>query len=281
VDNSNLSEGRHAMKKIGVILVLGLSLLIGLGSTLYAEKAISNIAAIQFLLLKDRHPIPDWAFFYFELSDDQPQSAGADTPIVPLAQLEKLDVHFNMDTTGSMGGEIANLKSSLTDPIMVDIGNLVSDAAFGVSSYRDFPLTPFGEPGDYPFRLDQRVTTDLTAVQNAVDSYTAGGGADAPESGFEALFQITTGAGGVSWSGGSIDPFDPGETGGAIGGAGFRVDSLPVVVHISDTVSHPVSDYGSVITGEHSRTQVMNGLKNINARFIGISSGGGERRCQK
>lgn len=262
------------MKKFGT-LFLCLNLLIGPSAYIYAGEPASFLPEIQLLLLKNDVTVPDGTFLFFNLTDDQPQTAGEDKPFISMPHFDKLDVHFNMDTTGSMEGEIANLQAALTDPIMTSIDGLVPDAAFSVSSYRDFPVSTFGDPGDYPFRLDHRITTDLPAVQTALNTLTAQGGGDLPESGFESLFQIAVGAGGVSWSGGSIAPFDPSGGEGSIGGAGFREGSLPVVVHITDVTSHSAADYGSWVSGEHSRAQAVAGLNSIGARFIGITSGQG------
>ena len=65
---------------------------------------MEKLPQIQLLLLKDGFTIPDWAFLFFNLPNDQPQTAGTEKPFISIPQLDKIDVHFNMDTTGSMGG---------------------------------------------------------------------------------------------------------------------------------------------------------------------------------
>ncbi|MBW2254822.1 MAG: hypothetical protein JRI25_09525, partial [Deltaproteobacteria bacterium] len=138
--------------------------------------------------------------------------AVASTTFEVTAEVDRVDVLFSIDTTGSMDAELGKMQDYLADSVVRDIRGFVSDAAFGVSAFRDFPLHPFGGTGDYPFRLVQRVTTDETDIQSAVDSLTAGGAGDGPESGFEALYQIAVGDGGVTWSGGGgIGAFDPTE----------------------------------------------------------------------
>lgn len=193
-------------------------------------------------------------------------------------ELVAIDVLLQMDSTASMGGEISNLQTALSGQIIPAVASAVPDAAFGVSEYRDFPVSPFGDPGDFPFRLRQRLTTSTGATQAAVNSLVAGGGSDAPESGYESLYQVATGAGSVTWPGGAIAAFDPGAgsipgvADGAIGGVGFREGSLPIVVHITDAVSHQASDYGGAISGEHSRSQAVAALSAISARVIGVAS---------
>jgi hypothetical protein len=57
-----------------------------------------------------------------------------------------------------------------------------------------------------------------------------------------------------------------------IGGAGFRPDSLPILVHITDAVSHAPEDYAGISGAVHGRDQTVNALKGIGARLIGINS---------
>ncbi len=61
--------------------------------------------------------------------------------------------------------------------------------------------------------------------------------------------------------------------GGTIGGVGFRTDAFPIVVHITDDVSHTPADYaGHGISVPHSRDDAVAALTAIRARVIGIAS---------
>jgi hypothetical protein len=225
----------------------------------------------------------DMVEFFFVLPYEGPE----ETDVLEFStDLRQVDVHFNMDTTGSMDGEIAALQQAIVDVIIPQVGVLLGhlgNTAFGVSEFRDFPISPFGSTGDLPFRLRQRLTTNANAARTGANALSAGGGNDIPESGWEALYQIATGEGGVSWSGGSIGPFNPalnrivGVADGTIGGVGFRAGSLPIVVHITDALSHEHTDYAGVVTGAHSRAQAVNRLRGISARVIGVASGGSVR----
>ena len=74
-----------------------------------------------------------------------------------------------------------------------------------------------------------------------------GCGRDGPESGFEALYQIATGAGIAGPIGGVspvVAPFAPApDAVGSLGGVGFRDGALPIVIHITDALSHKEADY--------------------------------------
>jgi hypothetical protein len=96
----------------------------------------------------------------------------------------------------------------------------------------------------------------------------------------EALYQVATGAG-VTWTGGSVPPFDPNlnrvpnVADGTIGGVGFRGGSLPIVVHVTDAISHTDRDYAqSASTINAAATaQVRTAISSIGARIVTISSG--------
>ncbi|MCD4748543.1 MAG: hypothetical protein K8R59_04140, partial [Thermoanaerobaculales bacterium] len=195
--------------------------------------------------------------------------------------VKQTDIFFNVDTTGSMGGVIANLKSGLST-IIASTLTQVEDPAFGVGAFDDFPVSPFGDSasGDVPFRLLQGVTTDMPAVQTAVDALDLHGGADFPESGFEALFQVAVGSG---ISGGTAYYLPPLTTAGRIGGAQFRIGSLPLALHITDALAHDAStpcspdggpcqwnsDYPSSYN-DHSKIEALGALQAIDARVITI-----------
>jgi len=108
----------------------------------------------------------------------------------------KLDVMFLFDLTGSMSGELSNAKSgSIT--IMNGIRSEIADSNFGVASFMDYPgyysfcdySTTYGSSGDYPWSLDQDITSDATAVSSAINGLSLGSGSDGPESYARALYE--------------------------------------------------------------------------------------------
>jgi hypothetical protein len=210
--------------------------------------------------------VTDYVEFFFELPYNDPEQT--DT-LTFNPQVQQADVFFNMDTTASMGDEISNLQTGLSS-IIDETSARVSDAAFGVGAFDDFPAGGFGDPtyGDVPFALHQGITTNNTTVTNAVNGLTTHFGEDFPESGYEALYQIANGSGIV----GTAGNFGPFTTTGRIGGAQFRPGSLPIVLHITDAPSHQSTDY-PVGYGAHSKAQALNALTNIGARVITVQSG--------
>lgn len=201
-----------------------------------------------------------------------------------------LDVMFLMDTTGSMGGEIVNLKSALTGTIIPGIQSTVTNSQFGAAGFEDFPISPYGNVAptcastDQPLTLFQTITSNVAAVQTAVNGLSNGTtpigcGADTPESSIEALYQLATGQGLAGPSPTSV----PANTSG-VGGGGFRAGTMPVIVTITDAMSHAAGETrtcpttaetagyaGTVANFAHTRAQAKSALNNICARAVGVA----------
>lgn len=193
------------------------------------------------------------------------------TDLSVMGEVGKLDVFFSIDTTGSFEGEIDDLQAELRSFVIPELRRRVSDVAFGAGRFEDFPHDPWGAPTDRPFRLLAPITTDDARISSAVASLDQplGNGADPPESGAEALYQIATGEGYESL----VDPFDATGEAGDVGGAGFRDDALRVVVHVTDAPTHGPASYASVYPDTHSLTEAIEALQNAGIRTLGISSG--------
>ncbi len=199
--------------------------------------------------------------FYFVLpyGGEKQQDDLVFTPSV-----QKLDVVFNVDTTGSMGSTIDNVKTNISATI-TSLKQRVADSGVGLTNFDDFPVgadvdgeyVPYGDSssGDLPFRVLGRVSDNISTVMSYVNNqlFDTRNGADGPESGAESLYQIATGEG-VSWNSGSLSygawifektyNWNAGKvqavsnTPGTWGGVGWRDGALPVVIHTTDIFSH-------------------------------------------
>ncbi len=192
------------------------------------------------------------------------------------ATLRALDVHFSIDTTASFNDEIVALQRDLSERVVPKLRERIADVSVGVSSFEDFPHTPFGTEDDKPFELHTGVTSDLRRVDSALASLNRpiGNGGDGPESGAEALYQIATGEGyqlGESWL---IDPYEhrtlPG--GGRHGGVGYREGALRVLVHITDAPSHTPMEYALFFPATRSLEEAGDALADLGVRALGIGS---------
>jgi hypothetical protein len=179
--------------------------------------------------------------------------------------VSQADVVFALDTTGSMQKSLDNLAGFLASKIPT-IKARVPNIAFGVYQFRD--------NGDNPnVQYVHRVMTvntpqGIASVVNALDALVAGGGGDAPENGFGALYAI---AGGpvISYSNytsalSASGPAAPlaGESFGSLYGAGFRPGSVPIIVAVSD------ANFQEYATGRANTTSRLNA---IGAKVIGIA----------
>lgn len=230
--------------------------------------------------------------FFFVLPYDDP--AGAQSkPLTFSTDVKELDVFINMDTTGSMNDEITNLQAGLS-AVVNDIQTQVPNTQFGVGAYEDFPRGSFGDPNctqaglngpDQPFELFQGITGNIAAVQTGLASLSGFGqaigcGADTAESNLEALYQIATGAG-LNGPG----PTFVAANAVGIGGVGFRAESMPIIVSVTDAPSHdPDNDACSgtkysqdagVQAVAHGRAATMAALGQICARVVQIATSGG------
>ena len=93
----------------------------------------------------------------------------------------KADIVLAVDTTGSMGAAIADAKADAIK-IVNRIKSSIPGARFAVVDFKDYPFSPFGGASDYPYKLVTGLTNNATAVQSAVDTMSASGGGDLPES---------------------------------------------------------------------------------------------------
>lgn len=181
--------------------------------------------------------------------------------------VRQADVFFSVDTTGSFGEEIAAIQAALEQTIVPGVSAVIPDTAFGVGRFEDMPLAPFGLPGDKPYELLQPVTTDVAKISMGLSLLPpAAGGLDVPESGYEALYQWASGTGLPDLGFGPFAPM------GMIGGVGFRKDALPIILHITDAISHESIDYKSVVPGAHGKQEALAALSAIGARIVGIDS---------
>ena len=96
-----------------------------------------------------------------------------------------LDLVFLIDTTGSMGGEIANAKANAIT-ILDNVATKFADFRVALIDYRDFAERT-GSYGDYPYNVDQTFTDDVPGMTAAINSLSLGDGGDFPETCYSAI----------------------------------------------------------------------------------------------
>jgi len=110
----------------------------------------------------------------------------------------KADVYFLADTTASMGGILGAVQAGANN-VLVALGALGVDIAFGVANYKDFAS---GDP--YGFQHQVSPTNVAATVTAAINAWSASGGGDGPEAGLFALDGLAVPPGGaIGWRPGS------------------------------------------------------------------------------
>jgi len=169
--------------------------------------------------------------------------------------VEYVDLAFVLDTTCSNAGVLTSAALGFAD-IAAGLGARVDSPMYGVATFDDYNYSGMGSNGDKPFTLNQQITDDEGLLESTLEGLGIHSGLDAQESGMEALYQALTGAGydqdcyGSYTSSTDVRPFvadpkDPfgGIAGGAgapagvgdIGGMGFRLHALPILLYATDT----------------------------------------------
>ena len=230
----------------------------------------------------------DQTDFFFVLPYNDP-GGSQEKPLTFSTDIKSMDVFISMDTTGSMGGPIGNLQSTIGGTVIPGIQAGVPNTQFGVGAFEDFPISPFGSnpcfttgQPDQPFELLQAITDVPADIQAGVQALTQGAspigcGADYPESAIESLYQIATGDGLAGPAPTFVAPNNAG-----VGGVEFRDGSMPVVVNITDAPSHDPgnvlcsggTDYDnnpSVLAEAHTRMETEVALNDICARVVTVA----------
>lgn len=196
--------------------------------------------------------------FYFILPYQDPEKQ-APNPLLFTTNIKIADIMIMVDLSGSMDGEHTNLKSGINNTIINGVKAAIPDSAFGLAKFGTLD-------DDSTYTLAQGITTNTTAVQNAVNGISSVGGSE--EAAYEAIYQAMTGAGGTyTYDDGcddytaTIAPSNP----------GWRSGALPILIMCTD---EEMQDYNSEY-GTHTPAQANAAMNAKNAKFIGINSGGG------
>lgn len=112
----------------------------------------------------------------------------------------KGDIMFTMDLTGSMGGELSNMKVNSCN-VMNAVKSLFApdETRFGLISHMDYCDTysscgysatyGWAPAGDYPYQLNHILTTQACDVETAINALALGSGMDIPENYARVLYE--------------------------------------------------------------------------------------------
>jgi hypothetical protein len=189
--------------------------------------------------------------------------------------LQFADVYFLVDTTGSMGGEISNLRTAIRGTLIPGILASIPDVWLGVGHFDDYPISPYGSSGDWSYANIQSITGDVPAAQAGADRLPLHNGADGPESHVPALYATASG------DHTRCLPAIParGCPAGTFGYPCFRTGAVPIIVLITDYSFHNgpggANGYTATVGGitPPSYDQAIAALVGNNFKVIGVNSG--------
>ncbi len=204
--------------------------------------------------------------------------------------VEKADILILVDLSGSMSGEIDNLKDGISDKIIDGIASTINDVGFGLATFDDWKGLDMNGNVDNIYELVQPVTTDSSVATSSVQGLDRLSNCGW-EPHKEALYQVATGEGytghftftaressenpcdidGEYYP--DIPPVDCDFAEGDIGGACFRKDAMPIIIMMSDEgfTQFPEEVFDWHIE-HHTKLEAIDALNAINAKFIGVDS---------
>lgn len=174
---------------------------------------------------------------FFVTAPKDAAATPAKTTLLSNAKIAQIDLAIVEDTTGSMTGAINNVKTGLAGTLFPNISKAIPDPALAVVDHRDYPVSPYGQvtPPDWPVKVLQTMTKDVTLLTTAANTMVAGGGGDLPEAQISAMQHTLTGEA-LNWGSGSLPAHMP--PAGTSGAVEFRNNSLQVVTLITDIDWH-------------------------------------------
>lgn len=197
--------------------------------------------------------------FVFLVDYMQPPVPPQDT-LVFGTDLKMADVYFMIDSSGSMTGEIDNLRTTLSTTIAPGIFDTIPDVQMGVMRFEDCPEASC----EHNLVNLQNITDDLSLVQSALDSITDPCGGEEPYA--IALWIVATGNA-TAYSLPDRTCPEP----SYIGYPCFRPGAIPIIIQIGDE-PFEWRFIGGNCRSEKSRDEVITALRTIHAKYIGIDS---------
>jgi len=167
----------------------------------------------------------------------------------------KADVLFLTDTTGSMWDYISDIQSAFSGILGAIQSRLPGmDIQYAVADYRNW--LDGGNYQAYGVNLRQSFTADTTLAQDAINTLSADGGCDWPESQLKAMTSISS-----NWYSASGDL-----------GFGGRLDAQKLLVWAGDSPGHYFGEIGADGPADYypSLDQTLTALNSAGIKVIGL-----------
>jgi len=103
---------------------------------------------------------------------------------------KNLDVVMLVDLSGSYGDDLSTFRaksSEIVDAIKYRLPEY--DLKIGITSFDDYPISPYGGSGDFAFKMQLDLTNDIDAFKNKLNELEVAYGGDTPEAQLEGIYQ--------------------------------------------------------------------------------------------
>lgn len=208
---------------------------------------------------------PDYAF---EVAEDG-TITGTSATFSFSPRLGDMDVAVVMDTTGSMGGAIDNLRNSLQTELFPTLKTLFPNARMAVFDHRDYTDA-------WVVKVLTPMTPSLPTAVAAVEKLVPGGGDDLPEAQVPAMYYAITGnpIRGV--------PAVP-RTATSFGAAQFSTSATTVLILITDAAWHDVTGdpFPSTVVNPPTIADLRAAFLANKVRFVDITIAGQESQADR
>ena len=181
-----------------------------------------------------------------------------------------IDLYILVDLSGSFADDLPVFQAQIPGIFSTLVASN-PDIRFGLGTYEDYPIPPFGVAslGDVAYRQDIDLTFDTAAVEAAVAGLTIRSGGDGPQSQLPALFQAASGVG--------QDLLSDGFPGASIPSgqqANFRNGARKIFLLWTDAEFHLPGDPGDIAYPGPSFSDTVDAILALDPPIvIGISSG--------
>ncbi len=189
---------------------------------------------------------------------------------LPLPGLERglgVDVALLFDRSGSFADDLATLRSKAAE-LRRALHDRIADLTLGLASFIDAPCAGFGDPGDFGYRVDLRLTSQHERLERVLQQIDIRSGADVPEAQLEAMVQALTGQGLLVEHG---DPTCRGVADVPASPLGWREQALHFLFVSTDAPFHRPGDEGYPYP--HSAKDVVAAAQALGARVSFLQAG--------
>jgi hypothetical protein len=180
---------------------------------------------------------------------------------------------------------------------MQTLGSTGADFRMAITEFKDFPVSPYGDPGDFPYRANSPFSSTPSVILGGINMLFASGGADWPESTLSGVMGAINGQGIGAWRSGSnksivvmtdAPPHDPepftGYTRASVAAAALaggisvspfgrtgtmKATSNSVVATAAET---PIKIYGVVVGNDFQALAALSDLANATGGKVWVTS---------